>query len=162
MERGRREDRDPIALQRGSLRAPGPPHVCDLIMGHIPEPPGRQGFRGDVGGPGQSPVAPQREAPSTASAFNMGDSLVPTGYSSSHMERKMSAMACTVFNELRLEGKLCDVIISVDGIEFNAHKNILCSCSHYFRSVPETRGDGEKLLPSLRHIVLKLSSSSYP
>ncbi|GAB0199093.1 kelch-like protein 10 [Grus japonensis] len=65
----------------------------------------------------------------------MGDSLVPTRYSSSHMERKMSAMACTVFNELRLEGKLCDVIISVDGIEFNAHKNILCSCSHYFRAL---------------------------
>lgn len=73
------------------------------------------------------------------SGFNMGDRLLSTECSSSHMERKMSAMACTIFNELRLEGKLCDVIISVDGIEFNAHKNILCSCSHYFRSV---RGDG--------------------
>ncbi|XP_014814637.1 PREDICTED: kelch-like protein 10 [Calidris pugnax] len=51
------------------------------------------------------------------------------------MERKMSAMACGVFNELRLEGKLCDVTISVDGVEFNAHKNILCSCSHYFRAL---------------------------
>ncbi|XP_009892731.1 PREDICTED: kelch-like protein 10 [Charadrius vociferus] len=51
------------------------------------------------------------------------------------MERKMSAMACAVFNELRLEGKLCDVTISVDGVEFNAHKNILCSCSHYFRAL---------------------------
>uniref|UniRef100_A0A8C6ND05 Uncharacterized protein n=1 Tax=Melopsittacus undulatus TaxID=13146 RepID=A0A8C6ND05_MELUD len=50
-------------------------------------------------------------------------------------QRKMSAMACSIFNELRLEGKLCDVIISVDGIEFNAHKNILCSCSHYFRAL---------------------------
>ncbi|OXB63688.1 hypothetical protein ASZ78_009003 [Callipepla squamata] len=48
------------------------------------------------------------------------------------MERKMSAMACEVFNELRLEGKLCDVIIDVNGCQFNAHKNILCSCSHYF------------------------------
>lgn len=47
----------------------------------------------------------------------------------------MSAMACEVFNELRLEGKLCDVIIDVNGCQFNAHKNILCSCSHYFRSV---------------------------
>lgn len=56
----------------------------------------------------------------------------------------MSAMACAIFNELRLEGKLCDVTISVDGVEFNAHKNILCSCSHYFRSVLETRGDGDK------------------
>uniref|UniRef100_W5N4M0 Kelch like family member 10 n=1 Tax=Lepisosteus oculatus TaxID=7918 RepID=W5N4M0_LEPOC len=50
----------------------------------------------------------------------------------SHMERKMSAMACSVFNELRLEGKLCDVIIKVNGMEFNAHKNILCGCSSYF------------------------------
>lgn len=55
----------------------------------------------------------------------------------------MSAMACEIFNELRLEGKLCDVIIDVDGFEFNAHKNILCSCSHYFRSVPERSLQGE-------------------
>ncbi|NWS63519.1 KLH10 protein, partial [Chunga burmeisteri] len=65
----------------------------------------------------------------------MGDSWMPTRYSSSHMERKMSVTAFTVLNELRLEGKLCDVIISVDGVEFNAHKNILCSCSHYFRAL---------------------------
>ncbi|NWH73949.1 KLH10 protein, partial [Piaya cayana] len=51
------------------------------------------------------------------------------------MERKMSAMACTIFNELRLEGKLCDVTIMVDDVKFNAHKNILCSCSHYFRAL---------------------------
>ena len=56
----------------------------------------------------------------------------------------MSAMACAVFNDLHLEGKLCDAIISVDGTEFNAHKNILCSCSHYFRSVLGTGGDGDK------------------
>ncbi|XP_072343748.1 kelch-like protein 10 isoform X3 [Scyliorhinus torazame] len=53
----------------------------------------------------------------------------------STMERKMSAMACTIFNELRLEGKLCDVVIRVNGIDFNAHKNILCSCSSYFRAL---------------------------
>ncbi|NWY55656.1 KLH10 protein, partial [Chionis minor] len=58
----------------------------------------------------------------------------PTGLPSG-MERKMSAMACAVFNELRLEGKLCDVTISVGGVEFHAHKNILCSCSHYFRAL---------------------------
>ncbi|MGH0143361.1 UNVERIFIED_CONTAM: hypothetical protein FKN15_028141 [Acipenser sinensis] len=52
-----------------------------------------------------------------------------------NMERKMSAMACTIFNELRLEGKLCDVVIKVNGIDFNAHKNILCSCSSYFRAL---------------------------
>uniref|UniRef100_A0A674CLL1 Kelch like family member 10 n=1 Tax=Salmo trutta TaxID=8032 RepID=A0A674CLL1_SALTR len=51
------------------------------------------------------------------------------------MERKMSAMTCTIFNELRLEGKLCDVVIKVNGIEFNAHKNILCGCSSYFRAL---------------------------
>ncbi|XP_072212513.1 kelch-like protein 10 [Excalfactoria chinensis] len=57
------------------------------------------------------------------------------GSSASLMERKMSAMACEVFNELRLEGKLCDVIIEVNGCQFNAHKNVLCSCSHYFRAL---------------------------
>ncbi|NXG38730.1 KLH10 protein, partial [Dromaius novaehollandiae] len=65
----------------------------------------------------------------------MDDTSASAGHSPPHMERKMSAMACTVFNELRLEGKLCDVIIKVHGFEFNAHKNILCSCSPYFRAL---------------------------
>ncbi|NXX78619.1 KLH10 protein, partial [Urocolius indicus] len=51
------------------------------------------------------------------------------------MERKMSGIACNIFNELRLEKKFCDVIITVDGVEFSAHKNILCTCSTYFRSL---------------------------
>ncbi|XP_043910855.1 kelch-like protein 10 [Protopterus annectens] len=51
------------------------------------------------------------------------------------MKRRISAMDCDIFNELRLDGKLCDVIIIVDGQEFKAHKNILCSCSAYFRAL---------------------------
>ncbi|XP_073434349.1 kelch-like protein 10 [Dendrobates tinctorius] len=44
-------------------------------------------------------------------------------------------MAYTIFNELRMEGKLCDIVIKVGGVEFNAHKNILCGCSPYFRAL---------------------------
>ncbi|XP_075040232.1 kelch-like protein 10 [Mixophyes fleayi] len=58
-----------------------------------------------------------------------------SAFQASNMERKMSAMACSIFNELRLEGKLCDVVIKVNGFEFNAHKNILCGCSPYFRAL---------------------------
>ncbi|XP_074424770.1 kelch-like protein 10 [Larus michahellis] len=50
-------------------------------------------------------------------------------------ERKMSAVACTAFHGLCPEGKLGDGIISVDGIEFIAHKMILSSCSPYFRAL---------------------------
>ncbi|KAG8573395.1 hypothetical protein GDO81_012389 [Engystomops pustulosus] len=53
----------------------------------------------------------------------------------SNMEHKMDPMAYTVFNELRLEGKLCDVVIKASGVEFKAHKNILCGCSPYFRAL---------------------------
>ncbi|XP_030646339.1 kelch-like protein 10 [Chanos chanos] len=62
----------------------------------------------------------------------------------------MSAMACTIFNELRLEGKLCDVVIRVDNVDFNAHKNILCCCSPYFQ-VLFTSGwsTSEKLIYSI-------------
>ncbi|XP_071394945.1 kelch-like protein 10 [Centroberyx affinis] len=38
-----------------------------------------------------------------------------------------------VFNELRVEGKLCDAVIRVDDVAFNIHKIILCGCSPYFR-----------------------------
>ncbi|XP_074428239.1 uncharacterized protein LOC141737442 [Larus michahellis] len=50
-------------------------------------------------------------------------------------ERKMSAVACTAFHGLCPEGKLGNGIISVDGIEFIAHKMILSSCSPYFRAL---------------------------
>lgn len=63
----------------------------------------------------------------------MESAAASTRFHQPHMERKMSAMTCEIFNELRLEGKLCDVVIKVNGFEFNAHKNILCSCSSYFR-----------------------------
>ena len=56
-----------------------------------------------------------------------------TGLQRRILERRMSSTACTIFNELRLEGKLCDVVLKVDDVEFNAHKNILCGCSEYFR-----------------------------
>ncbi|ELW54957.1 Kelch-like protein 10 [Tupaia chinensis] len=66
-------------------------------------------------------------------AMEMESTAASTRFHQPHMERKMSAMTCEIFNELRLEGKLCDVVIKVNGFEFNAHKNILCSCSSYFR-----------------------------
>ncbi|XP_063192578.1 kelch-like protein 10 [Chroicocephalus ridibundus] len=44
----------------------------------------------------------------------------------------MNAVACPAFNGLCPEGNLGDVIISVDGVTFNAHKMILSGCSPYF------------------------------
>uniref|UniRef100_A0A667ZST3 Kelch like family member 10 n=1 Tax=Myripristis murdjan TaxID=586833 RepID=A0A667ZST3_9TELE len=35
-------------------------------------------------------------------------------------------------------GKLCDVVIRVDDVEFNIHKVVLCSCSPYFRALFDT------------------------
>ena len=45
----------------------------------------------------------------------------------------MSAITYNIFNELRLQGELCDVVIQVEEVEFKAHKTIMCGCSHYFR-----------------------------
>ncbi|XP_071766472.2 kelch-like protein 10 [Centroberyx gerrardi] len=45
---------------------------------------------------------------------------------------KASNGSSSVFNELRLDGKLCDAVLRVDDAEFNAHKIILCGCSSYF------------------------------
>lgn len=49
------------------------------------------------------------------------------------MERETIATAFHIFNELRLTGALCDVVLVADGVEFEAHKIILCGCSTYFR-----------------------------
>ncbi|KAM9324434.1 kelch-like protein 10 [Gastrophryne carolinensis] len=51
------------------------------------------------------------------------------------MDHKMSALSCSLANELRLKGEHFDVIIEVNGTEFNAHKIVLCECSPYFRAL---------------------------
>ncbi|KAM9494997.1 kelch-like protein 10 [Clarias gariepinus] len=51
------------------------------------------------------------------------------------MERKEDTMVCNIFNELRLEKELCDVLVKVNGAQFHAHKIILCGCSPYFRAL---------------------------
>ena len=53
-------------------------------------------------------------------------------------------MACASFSDRCLEANGCDVTISVDGVKFEAHKTVLCSCSDYFRSVLDAGGDGDK------------------
>ncbi|XP_009992503.1 PREDICTED: kelch-like protein 10 [Chaetura pelagica] len=81
------------------------------------------------------------------------------------MERKISPMACTVLNELRLEGKFCDVTIRVDGVGFDVHRIILCSCSHYFRALFSTRGNSAEdrvyevhgLSPEMMRIIIEFA-----
>ncbi|CAM9599487.1 unnamed protein product, partial [Bubo scandiacus] len=72
------------------------------------------------------------EGPATASGCSRGDSSAPTGSSSSRPERQVREMAGSSSSDLCLEGTVCDVTISVDGVEFDAHKTVLCSCSDYF------------------------------
>ncbi|NXW57627.1 KLH10 protein, partial [Eurystomus gularis] len=57
----------------------------------------------------------------------------------SHMERNRSPVSCTTFSELRREGEHFDVTISVDGVQFSAHKIVLCRCSNYFRALLSRR-----------------------
>ncbi|XP_043911356.1 kelch-like protein 10 [Protopterus annectens] len=52
-----------------------------------------------------------------------------------HLERKLSPTSCKIINDLRLQGKLCDAVIKINGVEMKVHKNILCSCSSYFRAL---------------------------
>ncbi|XP_064172341.1 kelch-like protein 10 [Anguilla rostrata] len=52
-------------------------------------------------------------------------------------------MDYTILNKLRLEGKLCDVVIEVDGTKFSAHKAVLSASSSYF-CWPIVRNCGER------------------
>lgn len=51
----------------------------------------------------------------------------------SEEEKKMRDMETAALTDLRLQRKLCDVVIKVGDVEFEAHKIILCGCSTYFR-----------------------------
>ncbi|KAG2468317.1 KLH10 protein, partial [Polypterus senegalus] len=59
------------------------------------------------------------------------------------MERKLCAVDYNVLNELRLERSFLDVVISVNGVEFPAHKNVLCCSSPYFRTLFSNRCDSK-------------------
>ncbi|XP_036395898.1 kelch-like protein 10 [Megalops cyprinoides] len=73
--------------------------------------------------------------------------------------QKMSAMDYTIFNELRLEGKLCDVVIEVNSFEFRAHKAILCACSSYFcnlfNSTEKQRYQITGLSPDIMRLIIE-------
>uniref|UniRef100_A0A8C4T1P2 Kelch like family member 10 n=2 Tax=Erpetoichthys calabaricus TaxID=27687 RepID=A0A8C4T1P2_ERPCA len=63
------------------------------------------------------------------------------------MENNMCSLDYNVLNELRLEGCFLDVIICVNGVEFPAHKNVLCCCSPYFRTLFSKRWNStEKMI----------------
>ncbi|XP_034754887.1 kelch-like protein 10 [Etheostoma cragini] len=52
-------------------------------------------------------------------------------------------------NELRLEGQLCDAVISVEDVEFNVHRVILCNCGSYFRDLFSSKSStsGQQVYP---------------
>ncbi|XP_061115380.1 kelch-like protein 10 [Conger conger] len=64
-----------------------------------------------------------------------------------------------IFNELRLEDQLCDVIIEVHQSEFKAHKAILSACSSYFcdlfNSKDEQKYQITGLLPDTMRLVIQ-------
>ncbi|XP_046709648.1 kelch-like protein 10 isoform X1 [Silurus meridionalis] len=53
------------------------------------------------------------------------------------MEEEMSENTAlsSVLNEMRIEGEMCDVVLKVGQVEFQAHKNILSVYSPFFRSL---------------------------
>lgn len=53
---------------------------------------------------------------------------------------RMSYEAWQTFNDLRQKGLFYDVtLVSEEGEKFQAHRIVLCSCGHYFRSVSYRR-----------------------
>ena len=50
-------------------------------------------------------------------------------------EKKMSAHACNVLNDLRRLGQLCDAVIKVEESQFPVHRAIMSASSPYFRAL---------------------------
>ncbi|XP_032367787.1 kelch-like protein 10 isoform X1 [Etheostoma spectabile] len=65
-------------------------------------------------------------------------------------------------NELRLEGQLCDAVLTVDDVEFNVHRIILCNCGSYFRDLFRSKSStsGQQVYsfsqvsPSIMHLIV--------
>ena len=51
------------------------------------------------------------------------------------LRASLSQKAFNVFDDLRQNNQLCDVILQANGQDFPAHRNILAACSPYFRAL---------------------------
>ncbi|XP_038076365.1 kelch-like protein 10 [Patiria miniata] len=52
-----------------------------------------------------------------------------------NVQRRVSYNAFSVFDELRKNGQLCDVVLRCENQDFPSHRNILAACSPYFRAL---------------------------
>lgn len=59
----------------------------------------------------------------------------PAYNDTSDTEKKISAQACNVLNELRKSGQLCDATIKLENGSFPVHRAIMSACSPYFRAL---------------------------
>ncbi|XP_034025664.1 zinc finger and BTB domain-containing protein 34 [Thalassophryne amazonica] len=71
-----------------------------------------------------------------SSAFNKLERYIQDMDDGSYIEFDVPEFSNTVLNqlnELRLQGKLCDIIVHIQGQPFRAHKAVLAASSPYFR-----------------------------
>ncbi|KAK9526757.1 hypothetical protein VZT92_015440 [Zoarces viviparus] len=73
-------------------------------------------------------------------------------------------MSSSVFNELRLEGTICDAVIKVEDVSFEIHRVILCKCSPYFLSLFTRTSTPEKkvfditgLSPEMMQLIIEFA-----
>ncbi|XP_030278762.1 kelch-like protein 10 [Sparus aurata] len=74
----------------------------------------------------------------------------------------------SVLHELRLEQHLCDTVIRVDGVEFQAHKITLCDCSPYFRALFACRSttdcqvfDIPNVSPEMMRLIIEFAHTGF-
>ncbi|XP_072556595.1 kelch-like protein 10 [Paramormyrops kingsleyae] len=76
------------------------------------------------------------------------------------MEPEILSQSFKIFNDLRLKGALCDVEFVANGVNFKAHKIIMCGCSSYFETLFTSgwnvKGKREYVIPGISSEALGL------
>lgn len=94
-----------------------------------------EGFQFSSSSPAASRLAGRVDSAEGRAEADRNIAEAPASNRQLYTSTNIKALAFSVFEELRRQKQLCDVVIHIGNVEFHAHRVILAAACPYFRSM---------------------------